>query len=413
MRDPDDPLDETDGAFVKRKPAPTPRAPSPVNTEDLTGEGIWWLAEVPEQRPGGPFYIKDYGGGVSGWYTNDPHAARKWRTKAGCAAWCDNANDWLKSKVEARQHGFGLMPRAASPASEADSTEEPRCENCGGTRSGPHTVPHGYQEYPWCRSAFHHPPPVVLNPPASEPTAPRDSWWLVETLDSPPLYVSTRRQTAEEYALTPDPWFARRFDGKEDAEEFAGDQSRALGCEFRVVSHGFSEPPAAVCRHGDAVPCDDCRREPPAPALVHGYESADSPCASVGSPAGRVLKCAEPSCHTTGLTLKDEWRCVAHMPPAPDGEAVAKAMYEATFGNNGKWDDLPAFHRGAWVYHARKVIALLARPAPAGDEAVVDALALILPMAKGYAAEHPVGSNAKYVVEAEAALARSRSRGAK
>lgn len=40
----------------------------------------------------------------------------------------------------------------------------------------------------------------------------------------------------------------------------------------------------------------------------------------------------------------------------------------------------------------------------ARDEAET-ALALILPMAKGYAAEHPVGSNAEYVKAAEAALA--------
>ena len=36
------------------------------------------------------------------------------------------------------------------------------------------------------------------------------------------------------------------------------------------------------------------------------------------------------------------------------------------------------------------------------------ALELILPLAKGYAADHPVGSNAEYVKEAEAALARVR-----
>lgn len=35
---------------------------------------------------------------------------------------------------------------------------------------------------------------------------------------------------------------------------------------------------------------------------------------------------------------------------------------------------------------------------------LADMLQLILPMAKGYAAEHPVGSNAKYVAAAEAAL---------
>ena len=38
-------------------------------------------------------------------------------------------------------------------------------------------------------------------------------------------------------------------------------------------------------------------------------------------------------------------------------------------------------------------------------EALREALALILPLAKGYAAEHQVGSNAVFVAEAEAALA--------
>lgn len=75
-----------------------------------------------------------------------------------------------------------------------------------------------------------------------QPGAARDSWWLVETLDSPPLYVSTRKQASDEYALTPDPWFARRFDGRRDAEAFAGDQVRALGCALRVASHGFEAP---------------------------------------------------------------------------------------------------------------------------------------------------------------------------
>lgn len=95
------------------------RAPEAVpSAVDLTGEGFWWLAEVPEQRYGGPFYIKDHGGGVSGWYTNDPNAARKWPTKAACAEWCASANEWLTSHVEAREHGFG-MPRPDRRALEA------------------------------------------------------------------------------------------------------------------------------------------------------------------------------------------------------------------------------------------------------------------------------------------------------
>ena len=32
------------------------------------------------------------------------------------------------------------------------------------------------------------------------------------------------------------------------------------------------------------------------------------------------------------------------------------------------------------------------------------ALGIVLPMAKGYAAEHPVGSNAEYVLQADAAF---------
>lgn len=35
---------------------------------------------------------------------------------------------------------------------------------------------------------------------------------------------------------------------------------------------------------------------------------------------------------------------------------------------------------------------------------LVSALRLILPLAKGYAAEHPVGSNERYVIEAELLL---------
>ena len=38
-------------------------------------------------------------------------------------------------------------------------------------------------------------------------------------------------------------------------------------------------------------------------------------------------------------------------------------------------------------------------------ERMADKLSLILPMAKGYAAEHPVGSNQKYVESAEEAKA--------
>lgn len=38
-------------------------------------------------------------------------------------------------------------------------------------------------------------------------------------------------------------------------------------------------------------------------------------------------------------------------------------------------------------------------------KAVIEALRLILPMAKGYASEHRVGSNAEYVLAAEEALA--------
>lgn len=38
-------------------------------------------------------------------------------------------------------------------------------------------------------------------------------------------------------------------------------------------------------------------------------------------------------------------------------------------------------------------------------KAVVEALNLVLPMAKGYASEHRVGSNAEYVLAAEEALA--------
>lgn len=78
------------------------------------------------------------------------------------------------------------------------------------------------------------------------------SVWLVETYDATPLYVSTRKQTASEYALTPDPWFARRFDGRADAEAFAADQSRALGCLLRVVSHGFPEQPPSGGATADA-----------------------------------------------------------------------------------------------------------------------------------------------------------------
>jgi hypothetical protein len=47
----------------------------------------------------------------------------------------------------------------------------------------------------------------------------------------------------------------------------------------------------------------------------------------------------------------------------------------------------------------------LERPLTATD--ALDALRLILPLAKAYAATHPVGSNAEYVAAAEAAIARA------
>ena len=52
----------------------------------------------------------------------------------------------------------------------------------------------------------------------------------------------------------------------------------------------------------------------------------------------------------------------------------------------------------------RRIVALISRL-----DAAERALELILPLAKGYAAAHQVGSNAAYVAEAEAALAALRA----
>jgi hypothetical protein len=51
----------------------------------------------------------------------------------------------------------------------------------------------------------------------------------------------------------------------------------------------------------------------------------------------------------------------------------------------------------AWVWKAADAVLSLIRPAAPSDSEMRDAISLILPLAKGYAAAHPVGSNQAYV----------------
>lgn len=68
-------------------------------------------------------------------------------------------------------------------------------------------------------------------------------------------------------------------------------------------------------------------------------------------------------------------------------------------------DSIAPFHRNCpcdQCFWFARIAGLLADR----DEllAITEALRLILPMAKGYAAEHPVGGNQRYVKQAEDAL---------
>lgn len=84
-----------------------------------------------------------------------------------------------------------------------------------------------------------------------------------------------------------------------------------------------------------------------------------------------------------------------------------RELFEATLGigrdlhRDAKGDYMSAYVQNDWdVWQARAAI-----PSIAQTGAVADALRMILPMAKGYAAAHPVGSNAAKISDAESVLA--------
>lgn len=124
------------GAIHSVPPAEsTPAAPVEAD-RDLTREGFWWLAEIPDQSHR---YIADRPRPPTGYYTYDANEARKWRTRVECAEYCDDWSKWAE-KVEPRQHGFMPAPvEAKAPAKDVD--KDAGCV-CGRTGIEPH-IPYG------------------------------------------------------------------------------------------------------------------------------------------------------------------------------------------------------------------------------------------------------------------------------
>lgn len=103
--------------------------------------------------------------------------------------------------------------------------------------------------------------------------------------------------------------------------------------------------------------------------------------------------------HTPGPWSLDEEACnVVH---EPSGSVIARFFTP---------DDFPCLESGTPEMGCaeQELPANAALIAAAPD--LLAALELILPMAKGYAAEHPVGNNALFIVQAEEALSKSTAR---